>query len=279
MKIEEGLSRWNNEEIERGSETRRKEILKRWTIEGHEVALVRMEVRQNVDDDYLVCECDFAYEIKNGQKFKVGGSSNECARAKAVREQVKLESKSRYGEHWKNIGPKNAISDIWERTEKLEWLGQHYATLIYVQEVAELLEISVADCLHYCDELFAEEKLDLNGMILIPYKKRFRFPKEIQMLLRYIIEEPLGWPNGEAGDGFVYRLEHAIHENTDYKSGKTVFGEESYPHIPQHILAMFGLIWVRDAILSARDPKALLHIITRLEHWTREARAKLSKQN
>lgn len=53
----------------------------------------------------------------------------------------------------------------------------------------------------------------------------FRFPEEIQRLFAYIIEEPLGWPNGGAGDVFVSELEKVIHEHTRFKHGNDAFGQ------------------------------------------------------
>jgi len=138
--------------------------------------------------------------------------------------------------------------DIFTRVKDGEWLGQHYANMIYAQEVAELLDIKGPAIWGYCDTLYAEERLELNGAILTDYEKRFRFPIEIQQLLAMLVEEPLGWPNGDAGDGFLYTLEHAIHEHTDYKSGKDAFWKENFPHIAPHHLLSFGMLWIELAL-------------------------------
>lgn len=182
------------------------------------------------------------------------------------------EARQNFGEHWRQIGPKAAVLDIFQKITHRENLGQANSGIIYVQEVAELLGIQVSKILQLCDELFEEEKLDLNGMILSPHISRFRFPKEIETLFAYIIEEPLGWPNGEAGDIFVAELEQAIQKHTRFKHGKEAFWPENYPHIsPRHLL-FFGLNWMGVAISKAESiPEALVDV----SPWCTEATAKV----
>lgn len=162
---------------------------------------------------------------------------------------LRNEARARLGDHWRSLGPKEAILDIFRRVHSGENFGEGWAGIIYVQEVAELLGISEYAVWKHCDELFTEERIDLNGAILIPYVRRFRFPKEIQDLFRLMIELPLGWPNGDAGDCFLAELEGAIgaiHEGARFPSGKDAFGE-NYPHIRPFHLAMFGVKWAQIA--------------------------------
>ncbi|MBI4991834.1 MAG: hypothetical protein HZB99_01310 [Candidatus Harrisonbacteria bacterium] len=247
-------------------------ILQSWIENGHEVAW--MEYRGiNVRDEpffgeQLHCECYFDYQRKRMKcgdgKWRVGTvrSSDKdeyrCPAIKKVRESLIKKAAEANKERWQNLGWKNAILDIFKRVSSGENLWQHHEKIIYVQEVAKLLQIPDTDVWRYCDELFAEEKLDLNGAILMDYVSRFRFPKEVQQLFGYMIEEPLGWPNGEAGDGFLEIIEEAIHKRTDYKHGKRAFGEENYPNVATHILEMFALRWLRFVLARVKENPELL---------------------
>jgi len=214
----------------------------------------------------MMCECDVAENRSI--------DAHKCPAKAKARDEVVAESRQKYGAQWQAMDLKDAVLDVFGRVEKKEYLGEFWPDMIYVQDVAKILEKSVAEVHHACDQLFAEEKLDLNGMILIPFTPMFRFPKELEQVMRYMIEEPLGWPNGEAGDGFVASLEVAINENTDHKSGKDAFWEYNYPHIAPHILLMFGADWLERAIARAEsDPEDLKDLIyTRLDFLAKELR-------
>ncbi|HTM68836.1 MAG TPA: hypothetical protein VL426_06090 [Candidatus Binatia bacterium] len=239
--------------------------LRRWRHDGHEVALVRYE-KKDADPPYadmhLVCECDFLYEdvVQDG---KVVGRTHpkdphDCRAKKAVMAEVRAEARKTCAEVLRKDGLKAAILDVQARVKAGEYLGQTYASMIYVQEVADILGKENRAVLDAIDALFAEEKLDLNGMILIDHEKRFRFPKEVQTMFRILVEEPLGWPNGDAGDCFVGTLETAIHAHTPYQSGSGAFWPHNYPHVaPHHLaqLARYFLAFAHDR--ASRDPAAL----------------------
>lgn len=240
-------------------------VLREWNQNGHAVAWMRYEGINIYDEPYegedLYCECDFEHELeeyqdKDGNKqtrIMRTRDSFHCEAKDEVRELLKQEARGKHLKSWRKMGTKRATYNIFRRVQKGEYLGQRYPSIIYVQEVAELLKKEEQLVRKACAELFKEEKMDLNGAILSAYVKRFRFPKEIQQLLRYIIEEPLGWPNGDAGDGFVYALEEAIHENTNYKHGKDAFWEENYPNLSWHHLTSFGLRWLVAGISRLQE--------------------------
>lgn len=195
---------------------------------------------------------------------------------------------------WDLMVSKEAVMDIFTRVNSGEWLGQHHANTIYAQEVAELLGMPNHDSLgtdnpiwKILDDLYAEERIELGGAMLCPYQKRFRFPKEIQDLLAYIIEEPLGWPNGEAGTGAVTAIEGAIEAQAHYTHGADLVGAHNFPHIASYHLLQFGLAWMRsainyslqnpdapDAVQKIYDPK---NLVTRLEGLVQDVK-KISPQ-
>lgn len=64
---------------------------------------------------------------------------------------------------------KSLILELFERSQRGEYLGQLTGQqLLYVQEVAEIFGTAMGDMLDHIDELSAEGKIGLNGMILIP---------------------------------------------------------------------------------------------------------------
>ncbi|MFA6338825.1 MAG: hypothetical protein WCW87_02085 [Candidatus Paceibacterota bacterium] len=235
-------------------------IIKSWTLEGHEIIWAWFEIVRPHDMSHgkgktLLCECDFDFEIANGSK-KFKNDPHECQHKKYVRDVlIPQESIREYGETWKAMGCKQAILDIFEKVKNGKLFGKYKGDVIYIQEVARLLGETDANILKLCDELFAEEQLSLNGAILIPYVSRFRFPKEIQHLLAYLIEEPLGWPNGEAGDCFLEEIEGVITEYTNFKTGKKVFGDH-YPHLSPQILINFGGAWIQSGVSKLCESKS-----------------------
>ena len=109
---------------------------------------------------------------------------------------------------------------------------------------------------------------------------RFRFPAEIQNILRYIIEEPLGWPNGEAGDCFLSEIECAISDNTNYESGKDAFGVGgNYPRLSPQVLFVFHSVLLQSLFEQAKKNPALIggrsvsDISLHLEHFAQAFRS------
>lgn len=66
---------------------------------------------------------------------------------------------------------KSLIIELFERSQRGEYLGQLTGQQIfYVQEVAEIFGTEMRNILELIDELSAEGKIGLNGMILIPHR-------------------------------------------------------------------------------------------------------------
>lgn len=69
-----------------------------------------------------------------------------------------------------NEALKEAILELFERSENGEYLGQYIHSSFYVQDVARILDYPMSMVVEMVDELVAEGKLGLTGMILIPNK-------------------------------------------------------------------------------------------------------------
>jgi len=232
--------------------------LRTWDIEDHEVVLMQYSGINILEQDFsvktLLCECYFNHcEIKE-HSIEHKRDHLKCTALEQARECIIEEA--RQERQWKKLELKEAVLDIFTQVKEGEYIGQYLSSTIYVQEVATFLEKKEAEIWNACHELFSEEKLDLNGAILCTYISRFRFPIEFQQLFRFMIEEPLGWPNGDAGDCVLFDVEGAIHENTDYKTGKDLFGDGgNYPNISPHILLMFSMRWLSSVLEQAqKDP-------------------------
>lgn len=235
-------------------------LVREWEHEGHDVGLFILENPNAPDLDKTtspMCECDFDIEERvgeNGQKFRMKmRDSHKCPHLKAFRELCRQEAREKYGDTWREMGIKAAILDIHERVKAGEYLGTSYGSMIYLQTVGELLEVPVP--WDEAAELFKEERLQLHGAILCDYVQHFRFPRELKTLIRYIIEAPLGWPNGEAGDGFLGSLYRLIEENTGTTHGRELFGDD-YPYVRPERLLVMGLALLRVAIERAEKSRA-----------------------
>jgi len=226
------------------------EVLQLWTFREHEVALIRLTNKAVPESagSYLMCECDFA----PGPRIHGGPNDPDaCEPKKVVRNVAAMNARIVHGAAWKKMGMKEAILDIHRRVKAWEYVGQVSGNVIYTQEVSVLLggerltSCLASDAVHdqvlaACGELYAEERLDLYGRILTDFVPCFRFPREMQMILRYIVEEPLGWPNGDAGDCWLGGFERGVQERLGFASGKAAFGKH-WPSIDPGIVAGHAL--------------------------------------
>lgn len=235
-------------------------LVREWEHEGHDVGLFILFNPNAPDLDNSpspMCECDFDYEIEereNGTRLMVQQrDSHGCPHIAAFRELCRQEAREKHGDAWREMGVKEAILDIHKRVKANEYLGTHWGGMIYLQTVGELLGVPVP--WDEAAELFKEERLQLNGAILCDYQEYFRFPRELKGLIRYIIEAPLGWPNGEAGDGFVGSLYRLIEENTGVTHGRELFGDD-YPYVRPERLLVMGLALLRVAIERAEKSRS-----------------------
>ncbi|MCG2694372.1 hypothetical protein L6259_03860 [Candidatus Parcubacteria bacterium] len=237
-----------------------------WVEDGHEVMLIDVRNKDNpqIGAPELYCECDFDYEIveKDGVKYKMEKSDpRKCPVKKAVCQKVVREWQNNYGDYWKDIGKKEAVMDIFRKVEAKDYLGQFNGGLIYLQEVAELLGVEpFYNLLKEVGELYAEERLDLNGNILTDFEQRFRFPSEIRHVLRFIYSD-----YSDTSDFFLAEIELALThfhyeangggEIHPFPSGKDVFPND-WPNIQSTTLAYFGKLWLDYA--KARGEKTVL---------------------
>ncbi|MEA3249509.1 MAG: hypothetical protein U9Q03_04085 [Patescibacteria group bacterium] len=236
-------------------------LVREWEHEGHDVGLFILENPDVPDMDKSpspMCECDFDVEEKideNGRKCRLQvRDSHKCPHLAAFRELCRQEAREKYGDAWREMGVKEAILDIHKRVKAGEYLGTIWGGTIYLQTVGELLDVKVPWA--EADELFEEERLQLHGAILADYVQYLRFPKELKGLMRYVIEVPLGWPNGEAGDGFVGSLCQLIEENTGTTHGRELFGDD-FPRIRSERLLVLGLALLRVVIERAEKSRAV----------------------
>ncbi len=231
-------------------------IIRHWEIDGHEVALI---LRGLLDDpgkktvQELVCECDYDVvpekEDGNPTGVVVGRRDPEdCKAKKGVRADYLASCGKVLRKNLDAIGLAETILLIHRTVEAGRYYGQAASGMIYMQEVAALLGKQANEVYEAVKQLFAEGKLDLNGMILIDFVPRFRFPEEIRHMIRMLVESPLGWPNGDAGSGVIDTFERAINDSTDYKHGKDAFWEHNYPNIAPNHLLEFGISFIGAAI-------------------------------
>lgn len=247
-------------------------VLERFCRRGHEVCLMRIEnvaVEHDCSSVDLQCECDFDIEEqeRDGRKTLLQRSdSHKCPVKREVRRYLIRRSRQRHGASWQDMGVKEAILDIHRRVRGGEYLGNWLSGVVYVQEVAELLGLPSGEVLAACDELFREERLQLNGMILWDFVPRFRFPRQMRAIMGYIVEEPWGWPSGEAGEVFVCGVEGEFEEKSGISRGVEAFGEANWPDIDMGILSTYALepiVTELRWIAQEADPVAKLKSIER----------------
>ncbi|MEA3249602.1 MAG: hypothetical protein U9Q03_04590 [Patescibacteria group bacterium] len=213
-------------------------VIEQFHRSGHEVAIVLVEntsVEHDCSSVTLECECDYEMEEREheGRKYQVHcRDSGKCRAKRDVRRHIVRRSRKRYGDRWESLGIKEAVMDVQGRVKAREFMGQSSGSCIYAQEVARLLDYELDEILEACAELFVEERLQLNGMILWDYEVRLRFPRQVQMVLVHLSDEY----------GTHYEsIEVAVGEQTEYTRGHDAFGEVNYPEMDKNILVEHAL--------------------------------------
>lgn len=230
--------------------------VRQWTIGGHEVGVYRVDDAGDSKEDpgssgiMLACDCDT--DVTNND---ADYDPDNCPARIAARAEATREAQAALAPILAASGIKAAILEIHRRVQAKEYLGQSRAAMIYVDEVATLLGADPKAVWSACDELFAEEKLELTGAILIDWGRRFRIPLEMADALKYAVEEPLGWPNGDAGMIHLYEFEAKVQMATGLASGKHAFGV-NFPHADPALLADFFVWLAREMSDAARDAQA-----------------------
>lgn len=224
-------------------------IIEEWDENGHPVAVMQLA---RADEDppqwgevALLCGCN----LKPGnvtQHRVVGSDPDVCPQRQAVHKRVIARAIARHPE-WKSMNLGNAILDIFGRVQANEYLGQVVSGVIYTQEVAVLLERDHDRVLAEVFRLRDEERVDLNGRILIPYEPRFRFPVELEDMIAMAVIDLFGAPNGDADQAVVAELEAYVTEHGHFTHGRDAFGP-FWPHIPLEVLSLPGENWVANAV-------------------------------
>lgn len=274
---------------------------------GHQV--VFFEVRRKADLwdgkdqswQKLMCPCDLEWKwtMWNGRRQLVHTNSDKdrCPAKEHTRETVRNELRAEHGARWRAMPLADAAYDIYQMHANGAYLGEHNIGMLYVQDLERLLgttpatisfdaqkegsssveivqfEYPSAEILEAVDTLRGRKLLDLSGMILVPYQESFRFPDTLHNFFATIIETPLGWPNGDKGDGILWRLYAEIAERTGWQSGEEVFGEANIPVVTQVFLDELRERWLvlLDPILLDEESDAFkradaFHAIT-TERW------------
>lgn len=214
-----------------------------WIREGHAVALFHKKARRTGEDAgparwELACECP--------------QHNPKCAAQNTARTQRMDALRTRYQYRWGEMGLEKSLLDIHRRARRGMWLGQHHSGAIYLQEAVQLLGIALDHVRGAVESLYAQEKLDLNGNILADFVPGFRLPREMAVVIFRVVGDPLGYPNGDAGDFAIVDCEQRIQKATGCESGPAAFGRD-WPHFDRKSLAQLILRPVADRLSAWAD--------------------------
>lgn len=136
-------------------------------------------------------------------KFKAAASA---FRISEIQSEINLNSV----EMSKADARKNKILEFFEDSRKGKYLGQKsHNSMFYVQDAAELLKISLKSAIGYVNELIQEEKLGLNGLIIVSYEDYAREKKIVREETGHksISRSDFGWWScsscGKSGDDWT----------------------------------------------------------------------------
>ncbi len=253
----------------------------------------------------LMCPCELMWKWEQfgtpaRRTMIMTGGIRNCPAQEDSREVVRAEVRAKHESHWASMSLVDAAHDIWQKHCAGEYMGEHNVGALYVQDMERLLGtipdvidihlgegknakgevVSPAHVEHMSfpskkilsaiNELRKRKLIDLSGMILIPYKQYFCFPDELHSQFAYWIEEPLGWPNGEAGDCFMFELYERISRASKWRSGEEVFGPANIPTLTplwsKHLKKWLSNLDSRLVETEPTDKSAVLMEIP-IEKW------------
>jgi len=243
-----------------GSHARGKLVKKITMSDGKQAALVMFHSANPSKDEpdeptpLVVCSCHFHDQVMDTDSNTSCTWMDDCVAKHELRDSSIGFTRYHYTTpEWETRTLGEKVMDIFTRVSLGEYLGQSQGDMVYVHEVSNFLGVSNAEVFNACQELFAEEKLDLSGMVLVKYHQRFRFPKELESLFAHVIQGQLVGTSGDTGDIFVHLLEQTINDHTHLKSGQLAFGDENFPHLAPHHLVSQGLHWLMLGIKGLQE--------------------------
>lgn len=249
----------------------------------------------------LMCPCELSWKWEKfgtppRRTMVMTGNAVDCPAQENAREVVRKEVREKNHEQWSQLSLADTVLDVWKKHCEGEYLGEHNVGTLYVQDLERLLgtspdtlDIHIGEgknaqgevvspphvehlsfpsktILSAVSELRKRKLIDLNGMILVPHVEHFRFPDQLHHQCAYWIEEAIGWPNGDAGDCFMYELYKKISEKTGWRSCEDVFGKANTPKLTdawaKHTKKWFGLLDWRLVFSETANKAEILHEIS-----------------
>lgn len=144
-------------------------------IDGKHVALIGITNNATREaggheDPYLKCACDL-YKVRESNCVRSLVSTHQCERKLAWGKLRRKEVGEKYQESGTTL--RDAMLDLCDRVwNKGEYVGQTEGSWLYVQHVAEMFDVEMSDVLEVVASLRRKKRVDLSGMVLVPYQKK-----------------------------------------------------------------------------------------------------------
>lgn len=260
----------------------------------------------------LMCPCDLTWKWQwmgkpPHRKFYMVHTldEHECVSKEYSRAIVRDEARAKYRSVWETMSLADCALDVWKKSRAGEYFGERNVGTLYVEDIEQILGTTpnvqsvgyielggshnadgeVVDTpkvmnisfpsktiLAAMHELKKRKLVDLNGMILTEYKESFRFPDQLHHFFARIIEEPLGWPNGEAGDCFMFQLYSNLSHEMKWSCCEDIFGSANTPKfIPYFYDCFTGWLFRLNALMmsptASPDERSAALIAISIKEW------------
>jgi hypothetical protein len=192
---------------------------------------------------------------------------------------VKTELREKHGARWSAMPVADAVLDIWEMFKQGTCVGEHNVGMLYTQELDELLALhprrlpfvlqssdgtqKETHSLDFpsetintaMDELKRRKLIDLSGCVLVPFVEHFCFPDNLHHEFAFLVGDQYGWPNGDAGDCFLWGLYTKLAEKKGWTCAEDVFGHANVPRMTEATLKRCRDVWIPhlDARLADKN--------------------------
>jgi hypothetical protein len=105
------------------------------------------------------------------------------------------------------------------------------------------------------DELKRRKLVDLSGCVLVPFVEHFCFPDDLHREFAFLVGDQYGWPNGDAGDCFMWSLYKKLVAKKGWTCAEDVFGNANVPRMTEKAIKRCNELWISrlDTRLADKD--------------------------
>jgi hypothetical protein len=231
------------------------EVIRDFTADvGHDVRLYSLRGWcEGRDLPWLVCGCDVKESLSRVVNTKA------CKLKERARQILLQEIRSQNYSRWCAMSPADVIYDVWKMYKADKYVGTHglegslsawqFFDLLFTPKSTENRPEGSCFIAHdrklfweAMDELERRKLLEADGLAVMEYQERFRFPRDLLgQLEHWVVEQDPGC--GFGGIGTIHEICADVARRTRWRKGESVFGK-NIPWMTEGAKERCRTVWI-----------------------------------